>query len=161
MSSEPGSYRDPVFVYMVQNVRYQYESYRYEFVPTNISYIHSSSRTPYRIFYSSPPPISFFTQVLKFFSLASLLPAPILCFLLTPKPPKNCPFIFLLYLMPDDFTLYTQDNFTCRITPDYFTPWGLMTGSYAIQLLGKLHIDITSKIVAFYHKVFLLYPKLY
>ena len=63
--------------------------------------------------------------------------------------------------MPDDFTLYTQDNFTCRITPDYFTPWGLMTGSYAIQLLGKLHIDITSKIVAFYHKVFLLYPKLY
>ena len=52
--------------------------------------------------------------------------------------------------MPDDFTHQRGTS----------TPWGLMTGSQALQLLEELHIDVASKVVAFYHKVFLLYPKL-
>ena len=90
--------------------------------------------------------------------------APTYCFLLTPQTGKKLPFYFsLLYLMPDDFTPYTQDNFTCRRE----TPWGLNASicwwldRVNDRLAGKTIVDITSKVVAFYHKVFLLYPILY
>ena len=57
--------------------------------------------------------------------------------------------MILLCLTPDDYTRQRG------------TPGGLMSGSHDIQLSGKLHTDVTSKVVAFYHKVFLLYPELY
>ena len=48
-----------------------------------------------------------------------------------PNRQENCPFIFLLYLMPDNFTLYTQDNFTClRETP---LAWGLNATFYTVK----------------------------
>ena len=58
--------------------------------------------------------------------------------------------------MPDYFTLSNAGLFSpWRFS--LFSSWGLRIGSHAIQLLGKLHIDSTGKVVAFYHKVFLLY----
>ena len=47
-----------------------------------------------------------------------------------PNRQENCPFIFLLYLMLDNFTLYTQDNFTCLgETP---LAWGLNATFYTV-----------------------------